>query len=433
MVVRRKRKNGGAGAPPAKRRRFGPVKDIRKMRQMARKGGMGPRGKRGKGRKGSKTRSGAREMAVSRIRSRRVRPRIRQNATRLLAKQMPYRILKIQAINPLDRAVGGTVANDTPGFFCNSVIAVNNIADLSTSPVVALNLAPWAATLSYIGTPIYLFDLTLTNNTAVAATNVCYRLYYGVVGTALTGPFWAQVKVPTDAGAVTSNSWVVEKTNQTQRDAGLNTQYVRTEWYDIRLELLNAKTQASYHDVGIISFTNECLCPDGDRSKFDDEQTHNSFWNAMAQRYVGATTLGSTMSVPKGKHKFSMFKRIYHSNQQTGDEDRSANVVTHRVFARDGRIRNYRWSDSKFDSSLQLAEVFDPRSFARDPQWSSGVDVRNVPQGRARKYLFVSAFDQTRTAATGFGEDNAQTSNTAPSFNALIRKKETYLAQLIQN
>lgn len=448
MVVRRKRKNGGRGGRPAKRRRFAtPVAEIKRQRKMARGGGMGPRTKRQNRRKGGAPPSGMPpEIRVIRGAGRMVRTRSKYGKKRrttvrsLMALAVPNRVLIHKGTLAQDRIVLSTTLQSF--YNCGVTAYTSTTTDISTAAPTTTVVA-WPATsvatadqvVAWVSLPIYAFELTFSDVASEGAVGPLWRMwsYVQSQGAGLTkcGFKWFPDSCQDKLSAVTQSQWQVEKANyDTSLDpgpVGRDIRYVKTEWVELQMILSNAGTQQTYYETYVSNFTDREFFPDVS----ENDLTGQQIIDRQRAYYEWAVPLvnGSMLRNVPRRGRSAVGKKMMYKRHVFGKEDTrldaSADTVNYRLFLRDGKIRNHAWAKATpLDYNKALMEVFEPVRMRYLTEDYAGGRSYNTPHWKQRRWFFVQAFDPTRTATSGAEDTGSTGTRACPCFDLIVRKKE---------
>lgn len=223
------------------------------------------------------------------------------------------------------------------------------------------------------------------------------------------------------ANATTNAEWQLESTDS-DRDYNIPQRYIRQAWYDIRLQLRNAKEQQTWFDIMVFQFKEAHLDPEdvpGGASELEDRR---AFYAGLAREgYWQPVMPNSVLRKPFDKVRVIKRMRVQLNPQTNDDTNASPTVKTVKMFVRDGKMYDYLWSadgpgPGVVDQQILLGSDW-------QVQGLNGTAYEKRPKARARIWLMVRAFDP-RASASSAGEDLVDAVVNTPSYDICIRKKE---------
>lgn len=250
--------------------------------------------------------------------------------------------------------------------------------------------------------PVFLFDLTAHNNTAVdASTSSCQYLIISDTGTPMFGPLPSQLP----DGTTSSDWWKLE---YAPAMGSATTGFTRIQncWYDIRLKLYGCRKQSVTYDVQLVQFPRGYINPFGNPVTGAETFTRNMFWQTMSRRYV-------TNSIAPQPFDTRRYMKVLKSARYTlpasftTDMDTNPPSVDVKWFVKDGRLRKYMESNPRFTTDTAVQST----------QWlqTTAVTVTDRPHYSQQVFLLVRATDMS------FG--SLPDVEDTPSFDAVIRRK----------
>lgn len=371
------------------------------------------------------------------------------NVKKLSKVTTERRILRWQNIAPLDRA---SATNDTGAMVLAAEFKAANTINATVDPfgyVVnnangALRAPQDALGDGWLVAPVHVYCLNSSADNQ-GGFEPARQLFIrdndtGTINfTVLSG---AQ---PTDslvAGNVVSaqTGWDLESTNYalvsgTDTNDGKMPRYIQNNWYDIKLCLRNATGQKTWFEVMIVMFEDDHLdpveTPNGDP---DQVQDRHALWYGLAREAV-SHPLTTNKNFQRAMKKVRVLKRVRFDMERnmTTQSDTSPNCRVVKLFYRDDTVNDYMTVNTANPPGVFTgASMVNPNVYEKIGQREAEYTYR--PAAKARKWLIVRAFDPTyRTSAggaTGGGTDGANTTVNAPSYDIIIRKKETRFPDL---
>lgn len=271
--------------------------------------------------------------------------------------------------------------------------------------------------------PVHIYNLTTLPSAAVGfVTNTCHELQ-------LTnqidsdGFYWlaqsGQNPVQEGSTAVggTTNFWQREAIEYAANDDA-DKQYIRNDWFDIRLNLYGSKSQPTVYEISIISFKDDPLDVENNTNpvpQYLDRDAQAMFRSLVRPMITNPIVPGTDT----GWKYVQVHKRWRYVIQPSINTDLDTNPESKvvRLFYRDGRVMNYK---SRDNPPFADEEVIQSTSYIADGRGTLPEKRNEQPHYRARRYLLIRAMNTTSVAPASSNRSNT------PSYDIMMRKKVVY-------
>lgn len=238
----------------------------------------------------------------------------------------------------------------------------------------------------------------------------------------------------TTAGAI-STKFQLERASG---EFGGDHKWIRNDWFDIRFNLRNAAKQQTWFDIWIFQFRDGYLDPLEEPSGAREREDRHAFYQGLARAgYANPMFPQPNMKQPLKKVRILKKLRVGFDKQLTTEVDTSPEMKYTRIFVRDGRVLDYQWFDQPASGAF-VGGGFENTMLGTDwvPQGVTA-SPSDVPKARARTWMMVRAYDPRLASGTAGGGDDegvyggnlANNVDVTPSYDVCIRKSETVYAQ----
>lgn len=314
---------------------------------------------------------------------RRKRPTLRQ-----IVKQLPFVVERHQSLRPM------------------------NSVDPATAVVGKNPLAHWEATTGTGTYPLHVYDLMGMRNGTSGTMDSAYELGITNIG----APIFFSLRTNTATDGVTlATGYQADYRSQVNMITDTTgVQYIRCDWYDIRLLLYGCRSQPTVFDIMYVGFTQDEVDPLSTPSAGPLQDHRSAFWQGIVQQQVYNPVLPTQPGVLRGMKVFKR-KRVVIQPELNIEYDSQPKSVAVKMFIRDGRVCDYAHEAEKLlNDNLLNDGAWVNRNDAKG-------DFRNHPRVRARRWLIVRAMNTTPIDTT------VQTSVNTPSYDIVIRRKVSFI------
>lgn len=254
--------------------------------------------------------------------------------------------------------------------------------------------------------------------------------------------------VTTDAtgAAATPGKWEVEWVNHGSGILNPATRYINTSWYDIRMLLYGAKKQPTQYEIIVFKFKDGHLDPLSVPADSREAADRDAFYQHMSYDYVKNPILTGGMSKMFWQKIRVMYrKRVDIAPSMTDEDDPTANRHMIKIFLNDGKTYDYCSYAEKLSSNDELGGYSNivgannvtinnnPFFTAYKQQQFNTADYGDYPKARGRIWLMVRCLNTSLQAASftnvngvAAAAEFTPTPDNTPSFDLMIRKKESY-------
>lgn len=439
MVVRRKRSGRGRGqSRPAKRRKVGPVSEIKKMRRMNRplKRVLRRRtvGRSKTGRKARAFRSGEVNSVTKKLRIGRAPARMSLAQVRKIATTKV--VMRYQNIAAIDRLpIDSSGLNERGAHWLGPMYVVNNTITgaLVTSPRISYvdnQSLTTGLNPRFLRTGFHLYNLTHTG----LKTGIHHVAYQPFIDMADGSVSFAALGVQNNT--VPANITTKFQVERASGNYGGEHKWIRNDWYEIRLGLRNAQTQQTWFDIWIFQFKDGYLDPLEEPSGVREREDRHAFYQGLARGgYVNPMFPQPNLKQPLQKVRVLRKLKVGFEKSLTIENDVSPEIKYVRMFIRDGRVLDYQWSAQP--ATGDLGGVEETMLGTRWVPQGAFATPSDTPRARARTWMMIRAYDPRLASGTGGGGEDqgaytgsiANNTNITPSYDICLRKSETVYAE----
>lgn len=265
--------------------------------------------------------------------------------------------------------------------------------------------------------PVHVYELTSVRQNTGAFAQCGYQLSFTDTGE----PQFSVLPTQTNTGATASSGWQLERS--TLASDVVQQRYVKTDWFDIRLNLYGCNTQPAWYDIMLVQIKDENNSVNATSATggVDGVNRRRLFWQGLAKTLTYNPINPGDNSWFRGMRVIRRYRKLIQATNPYGNADVvDKNPQNHylKIFYADGRTRNHQWESQ---SAVTDTDVLN-QSW-RVTQGTTDATLNILPHPNARLYLIVRCMNTTFTA---LGESG--TAANTPSYDLVIRKKISFTA-----